>query len=91
MERRIRLVCVDSPPRERRDVIEYFLSQSPEGTVVRHAEKVASERIYGFKHDVWDVDSSDGRWWVITNPTNLIHSRWLRRRVWIMRWRSISG
>lgn len=39
--------------------------------VVRHAEKVASERIYGFKHDVWDVDSSDGRWWVITNPTNL--------------------
>lgn len=38
---------------------------------VEHAEKVASERIYGRPHDVWDVRSSDGRWWVITNLTNL--------------------
>ena len=25
----------------------------------------------GHRHDVWDVHASDGRWWVITNPTNL--------------------
>jgi hypothetical protein len=25
----------------------------------------------GHAHDVWDVHASDGRWWVITNPTNL--------------------
>jgi hypothetical protein len=62
---------MESPAHQRREIIEYFLLESPEGTVVHHAEKVASERIYGFKHDVWDVDSSDGRWWVITNPTNL--------------------
>jgi hypothetical protein len=62
---------VKSPPHQRREIIEYYLSQSPAGTLVHHAEKVASERIYGFKHDVWDVHSSDGRWWVITNPTNL--------------------
>jgi hypothetical protein len=62
---------VKSPPHQRQAIIDYVLGQSPEGTVVHHAEKVASERIYGFKHDVWDVDSSDGRWWVITNPTNL--------------------
>jgi hypothetical protein len=62
---------VKSPPHQQRDIIEYYLSQSPAGTLVHHAEKVASERVYGFKHDVWDVHSSDGRWWVITNPTNL--------------------
>ncbi len=43
----------------------------PEGTAVHHAEKVASGRIYGIKHDGWDVRASDDRWWVITNPTNL--------------------
>jgi hypothetical protein len=62
---------VDSAPHQQRKIIEYFLSQSPEGTVVHRAEKVASERVYGTRHDVWDVDASDGRWWVITNPTNL--------------------
>jgi hypothetical protein len=62
---------VDSPEHERRAVIEYFLLESPDGTEVEHAEKIASERIYGDPHDVWDVHASDGRWWVITNPTNL--------------------
>lgn len=62
---------MESPQHQRRAIIDYYLSQSPAGTVVHHAEKVASEAIYGFKHDVWDVQASDGRWWVITNPTNL--------------------
>src|SRR4051812_10008673 len=35
------------------------------------SEKVASESIYGMRHHVWDVYASDGRWWVITNATNL--------------------
>jgi hypothetical protein len=61
---------VKSPPHERQAIIDYYLSQSPKETTVLHAEKVASERIYGMKHDVWDVHASDGRWWVITNPTN---------------------
>ncbi len=60
-----------SPPHQKQAIVDYYLSQSPEGTEVLHAEKVASERIYGIKHDVWDVHASDGRWWVITNPTNL--------------------
>jgi predicted RNA-binding Zn-ribbon protein involved in translation (DUF1610 family) len=62
---------MESPPHQQRAIIDYFLSQSPAGTLVHHAEKVASETIYGFRHDVWDVQASDGRWWVITNPTNL--------------------
>jgi hypothetical protein len=63
--------CVESPLHQKQAIVDYYLSQSPEGTVVLHAERVASERIYGIKHDVWDVHASDGRWWVITNPTNL--------------------
>src|SRR4051812_32312315 len=60
-----------SPDRERKHVIDYFLRESAEGTAVENAEKVAVERVYGIAHDVWDVHASDGRWWVITNPTNL--------------------
>ena len=57
--------------RERRQIVDYFLAESPAGTGVQRAEKLTSERIFGRKHDVWDVQGSDGRWWVITNPTNL--------------------
>jgi hypothetical protein len=55
---------------EKSDVIEYYLSQSP-GAKVTFLQKVYSEAIIGHRHDVWDVHASDGRWWVITNPTNL--------------------
>jgi hypothetical protein len=57
---------------EERDAITaYYLRQSPEGTEVRFLQKVYSEAVLGHRHDVWDVHASDGRWWVITNPTNL--------------------
>lgn len=36
-----------------------------------HVEKVASERIFGREHDVWDVHTDKERWWVVTGPTNL--------------------
>jgi hypothetical protein len=62
---------MDSPEHERRAVVEYFAGQSSPDTKVEHAEKIASERIYGRPHDVWDLHASDGRWWIITNPTNL--------------------
>ncbi len=38
---------------------------------VLHAEKVASERVLGRDHEVWDVHTDKGRWWVVTNATNL--------------------
>jgi len=63
--------AVTQEERERREVIGYFLRESPAGTTVERAEKVTSERIYGRKHDVWDVQATDGRWWVITEPMNL--------------------
>jgi hypothetical protein len=63
---------VESPEHQRRGIEEYFLTQSPEGTEIIASEKVASERVFSRKHDVWDVHAADGsRWWVITNPTNL--------------------
>jgi uncharacterized protein YbjT (DUF2867 family) len=58
------------PEPEQRHVREYIGSQAPRETVV-HLEKVASERVFDRKHDVWDVHTKKGRWWVITNPTNL--------------------
>lgn len=56
---------------EREDVVRYYLSQSPQGTEVNFLQKIYSESVLGHRHDVWDVHASDGRWWVITNPTNL--------------------
>lgn len=55
---------------ERADVTGYYLSQSP-GAEVTFLQKIYSEAIMGHRHDVWDVHASDGRWWVITDPTNL--------------------
>jgi hypothetical protein len=34
-------------------------------------EKLTSEYVLGHQYDVWDAHTSDGRWWVITNPVNL--------------------
>jgi hypothetical protein len=38
---------------------------------VNHAERVATETIFGRRHEVWDVHTDKARWWVITQPTNL--------------------
>jgi hypothetical protein len=56
---------------EKTDVVRYLLSQFPARAKVTFAQKVYSEALIGHRHDVWDVHTSKGRWWVITNPTNL--------------------
>ncbi|MBB1490781.1 hypothetical protein H5395_04400 [Paracoccus sp. MC1854] len=56
---------------EKQEVIDYYLRQSPEGTEAKFAQKVYAESVIGHTHAVWDIHASDGRWWVITNPTNL--------------------
>lgn len=62
---------LESPERERRAIVEYWELESGPDAKVLHAEKVASEKVMGQRHDVWDVHGGDGRWWVITSPTNL--------------------
>ena len=59
-----------STQEEKDSVIEYYLWQSKDATVT-FVQKVYSESVMGHAHDVWDVHASDGRWWIITNPTNL--------------------
>jgi hypothetical protein len=54
---------------ERDQVRSYFESQWPDDPVV-HLEKVASERVAGVPHDIWDVHCADRRWWAVTNPLN---------------------
>lgn len=55
---------------EQQHVEDYYLGQSPKA-IITFLQKVYSENVIGHCHDVWDVHASDGRWWVITNPTNL--------------------
>lgn len=62
---------MDSPAHERKNIEQYVIGQSPDGTTVSHAEKLSTTRVLGRDHDLWDVHASDGRWWVITEPTNL--------------------
>jgi hypothetical protein len=68
-------MAVESPKREAEDVRAYFEGGWSGGRVeapsVQHLEKVASEHVWGRRHDVWDVHSTNGRWWVVTNPMNL--------------------
>lgn len=59
-----------SSQRQHQAIREYFESQSP-GDVVLHLEKAASERVGSVPHDIWDLHAESGRWWIVTNPTNL--------------------
>ncbi len=59
-----------SGPAHQADAIrEYFEWQGHEKVI--HLEKVATETLPGRKLEAWDVHAKSGRWWVITNPTNL--------------------
>ncbi len=53
---------------EREEIQGYFEMQDfGEPT---HLEKVASERVGGVEHDIWDVHYDNDRWWAVTNPLN---------------------
>ena len=56
---------------EAQEIKDYDEWQARGKEKVLHAEKVASERVFGRQHDVWDVHTDKERWWVVTNPTNL--------------------
>lgn len=54
---------------QERHVKDYVERQA--GEKVLHAEKVATERINGDDHEVWDVHTDKQRWWVVIPPTSL--------------------
>lgn len=53
------------------EIKDYVEWQAHGEEKVLHTEKVASERVFGRQHDVWDVHTDKERWWVVTNPVNL--------------------
>lgn len=65
------LRVMQTPAHERVRIEVYLRSQFGEGFAVEHVEKLASEQVLGQQYDVWDAHTSQGRWWVITNPVNL--------------------
>jgi hypothetical protein len=62
---------VETPEHERRAIEEYLISQSGPDFEVEHVEKLTSEYVLSHEYDVWDAHTNEGRWWVITDPTNL--------------------
>jgi len=65
------LDIMETPAHERRQIEDYLRSQSGNDFEIEHVEKLTSEYVHGQQYDVWDAHTSDGRWWVITNPVNL--------------------
>lgn len=61
---------VNTENRQAEDIRSYVEWQAKKEKVT-HLEKVSSENIFGQPMDAWDVRTNRGRWWVITNPTNL--------------------
>src|SRR5436309_2334336 len=61
---------IEATEKERQSVVDYLASQAPDEQVDL-LQKVYSERTHSVTHDIWDVHTDKGRWWVITQPTNL--------------------
>jgi hypothetical protein len=61
---------MEAPEHEQRDIERYFSLESRDDPI-RRSEKITTEAIMGHRYDVWEVEAESGRWWVITNITNL--------------------
>lgn len=59
-----------SPEHEKR-LIERYIENEASDETITHLEKIASQRVFGRKYDIWDVHTDVARWWVITQPINL--------------------
>jgi len=67
--------AVDSDPHSEMDIANYVEGQAPNENV-QHVEKVKREVVLGEVYDIWDVITDKGRWWVITNLTNLYSKKY---------------
>jgi hypothetical protein len=52
------------------EIITRYVEEQAHEKVV-HVERAAIEMIGPVRHDIWDVQCAESRWWVVTNPTNL--------------------
>ena len=60
---------INKDPYSEADIARYLEIQSREH--VEHIEKIKDEYVLGDHYEVWDATTDQGKWWVITNPTNL--------------------
>lgn len=71
----LRATLLDRSDRDEASIIEYAEWQLSKGAEkparVRHLERLKSERVFGREYQLWDVHTTDGRWWVVTEPTNI--------------------
>lgn len=65
----LREYVLNDPEHEARSVAKYIELEADERVI--HLEKVTTEYVFNGRYDAWDVHTDKGRWWAITNPTNL--------------------
>jgi hypothetical protein len=63
-----------------REAVRAFVEDRTLEEVV-HVEKAGTELVGPARYDIWDVLSTDGRWWVITNPLRLYSQTDFKRSV----------
>lgn len=61
---------VDRDIHSEQDIARYIEIQT-HGEQIQHIEKIKEELVLGDVYEIWDVTTDKGRWWVITNLTNL--------------------
>ena len=61
---------VDGDPHSEMDIANYVHGQARDETV-QHVERIKQEIVLGEAYEIWDVTTDKGRWWVLTNLTNL--------------------
>jgi hypothetical protein len=61
----------DMSSHEERTVRDYVNSQAPPEDQVTFVQKLGTRKVVGRTHALFDVRTERGRWWVITEPTNL--------------------
>jgi predicted Zn-ribbon and HTH transcriptional regulator len=62
-------------PDAEQDIANYVEGQARDETV-HHVEKIKTEYVLGDAYEIWDVVTDEGRWWVITNLTNLYSQKY---------------
>ncbi len=66
----MRKYIVDGDPHSELDIARYVEGQTRDETV-EHVELIKQVVVVGDSFNMWDVTTDKGRWWVVTNLTNL--------------------
>lgn len=67
--------AVDRDPDSEKDIARYVEIEAKDETVL-HVERVKREIILGDTFDIWEVETDQNRWWVISNFTNLYSQKY---------------